>query len=49
MGLGWLGGLVGLEVEEGKERGVVVVGWGIEEEDGGRRTREGWRLWGGER
>ena len=34
MGLGWLGGLVGLEVEEGKERGVVVVGWGIEEDEG---------------
>ena len=48
MGLGWLGGLVGLEVEEEEERGVVVVGWGIEEEeewgeeDEGRMEVVGW-------
>ena len=50
MGLGWLGGLVGLE----EERGVVVVGWGIEEEvewgeeDEGRVEVVGWGEVGGE-
>ena len=29
MGLGWLGGLVGLEVGEGEGGGVVGVGWEI--------------------
>ena len=40
MGLGWLGGLVGLE----EERGVVVVGWGNR---GGGRMGGGGRGKGG--
>ena len=54
MGLGWLGGLVGLEVGEEEERAEVVEGWGIGEgeewegEDEGSVEVVGWGEVGGE-